>query len=129
MASKRDMFRENTYIKAISTFTTSKISTPYDVSSGCLPLAMAANENIIDTLHDESQTDEYYKGFLYGSFILTWFIGLTHYFSNLTGSITSLTTWWLPFFSYFWWGFIVKKEMLKKQSKFFPLIFGKTPTI
>ena len=61
---------------------------------------------------------------LYGSFILTWFIGLTHYFSNLTGSITSLTTWWLPFFSYFWWGFIVKKEMLKKQSKFFQLFFS-----
>ena len=60
-------------------------------------------------------------GILYGSFILTWIMGFTHYFANFGGSVTSLTTWWLPFFAYFWWGFMVKKNYIYSTKKFFYL--------
>lgn len=55
---------------------------------------------------------------LYGSFIVTWIMGFTHYFANFGGSVTSLATWWLPFFAYFWWGFMVKKNYFNSPKKF-----------
>lgn len=58
---------------------------------------------------------------LYGSFIVTWIMGFTHYFANFGDSVTSLATWWLPFFSYFWWGFMVKKNYFKSSKKFLRL--------
>lgn len=58
---------------------------------------------------------------LYGSFVVTWIMGFTHYFANFSGNVTSLTTWWLPFFAYFWWGFMIKKNYFKSSKKFFYL--------
>ena len=58
---------------------------------------------------------------LYGSFIVTWIMGFTHYFANFGGSVTSLATWWLPFFAYFWWGFMVKKNYFQSKKKFLSL--------
>lgn len=58
---------------------------------------------------------------LYGSFTVTWIMGFTHYFANSGNSVTSLATWWLPFFAYFWWGFMVKKNYFKSTKKFLSL--------
>lgn len=55
---------------------------------------------------------------LYGSFIVTWIMGFTYYFPSFNGSITSLTTQWLPFFVYFWWGFMIKKNYFRSTEKF-----------
>jgi len=61
---------------------------------------------------------------LFGSFMVTWIMGFTHYFANLSGSVTSLATWWLPFFSYFWWGFMVKKKYFQSDIKFLLLFIS-----
>lgn len=60
---------------------------------------------------------------LYGSFIVTWVMGFTYYFANLGGSVTTLATWWLPFLSYFWWGFMLKKKYLNTTNKKFFYLF------
>ncbi len=61
----------------------------------------------------------------YGSFIVTWVLGIVNYFA-LTPYGTSSVTWWLPFVAYFWWGFMCKKVNFKTESKKFLWLFGIT---